>query len=112
MLNHTPNISSVTSYITSVTSFHLEEKGLAEINTDMAEKHGIVEDDDNDDDVPVKMRENPFATGDDSFATSTVRINNSSELRPPGSKFGWAMTRWRKSQTNNDTEPFEMIQKK
>ena len=42
------------------------EKGLVEINADMAEKHGIVEDNDNDDDVPVKRRENVFAAEDDS----------------------------------------------
>lgn len=39
--------------------------------------------------------------------SSTIRVNQGQELRPPGSPYGRAMTRWRKSQTCDDTKPFE-----
>jgi hypothetical protein len=43
---------------------------------------------------------------------SVVRINLGPELRPTDSPFGRAMTRWRKSQTCDDSEPFEIFKKK
>lgn len=42
---------------------------------------------------------------------STVRLNLGAELRPPNSPFGRAMTRWRRSQTCDDKEPFEFVSK-
>jgi hypothetical protein len=39
---------------------------------------------------------------------STIRVNQGDELRPVGSPYGRAMTRWRKSQTCDDTKPFEL----
>jgi len=43
---------------------------------------------------------------------SVSRINLGPELRPTDSEFGRAMTRWRRSQTFDDTQPFETTTKK
>lgn len=42
---------------------------------------------------------------------SVVRVNQGLELRPTGSPYGRAMTRWRRSHTNEDTEPFPIKSK-
>ena len=42
---------------------------------------------------------------------STVRVNHGAELRPSDSPYGRAMTRWRRSQTCDDTKPFPLNQR-
>ena len=42
---------------------------------------------------------------------STVRVNQGAELRPSDSPYGRAMTRWRRSQTSDDTKPFPLNQR-
>lgn len=42
---------------------------------------------------------------------TAVRVNQGPELRPTGSPYGRAMTRWRRSHTNEDEEPFPIKSK-
>ena len=53
-----------------------------------------------------------YPRGNGDCRRSTIRLNLGPELRPTNSPFGRAMTRWRKSQTCDDTEPFDIIEKK
>ena len=48
---------------------------------------------------------------DDDCNITPIRVNAGSELRSSLSPYGRAMTRWRKSQTCNDTKPFPTVQK-
>ena len=41
----------------------------------------------------------------------TIAINDGKEIRGKDDEFGRAMTDWRRSQTNNDTEPFETVRR-
>lgn len=55
-----------------------------------------------------RMKEDwSFLYPDKTTLHSVIRVNQGVELRPIGSPYGRAMTKWRKSQTCDDTKPFE-----